>query len=130
MHTPGWVPPTPWSRWYPAQVSAREIGAHLLGEDTGPVKAGMCAFDRVMLQCNIEKVLPAYKLAKTAEEFFQNLHLSKMALVEAGLDELGDWPEIEWGRPLRLRSTKQVGVRCGLSLHRSNNCCYASGHQI
>ena len=32
-----------------------------------------------------------------------------MTLVEAGLDTLGDWSEINWNRPLRLRQTKQVG---------------------
>ena len=64
-----------------------KFGAKLLGEDTGPVKAGMCAFDRFMLKFNVDKELPAYKLSRTAEENFENLHLSKMALVEAGLDE-------------------------------------------
>ena len=35
-----------------------KLGANLLGEDTGPVKSGICAFDRVMLNCNVEKELP------------------------------------------------------------------------
>ena len=86
-----------------------KVGANLLGADKGPVKAGTDAFDRIMLQCNIVRVLPAYRLAGLAEEAFQNLCLSKMALVEAGLDALGEWPEINWDRPLRLRHTKQAG---------------------
>ena len=50
-----------------------------------------------------------YKLAKAAEEAFQKLNLRKMALLEAGLDELGEWPERKLGRPLRFRNTKHVG---------------------
>ena len=86
-----------------------KLGANLLGADKGPVKVGTDAFDRMMLQCNIERVLPAYRLAGLGEEAFQNLCLSKIALVEAGLGALGGSSEINWDRPLRLRHTKQVG---------------------
>ena len=48
-----------------------KLGANLLGVDKGPVKAGTDVFDRVMLQCNIQKALPAYTLAGVAEEAFK-----------------------------------------------------------
>ena len=32
-----------------------------------------------------------------------------MARVEEGLDELGDWPELEQGRPMRIRTPTQLG---------------------
>ena len=37
------------------------------------------------------------------------MYLGKMALLEAGLDGLADWAKVDVGRPIRLRTTKQVG---------------------
>ena len=95
-----------------------KLGAHLLGEDKGPVKAGMNAFDGVMLQCNLEKELPAYKLAKTAEEIFRNLNVDKIELVEACLDELGNWPEIVGQAFTTPQHETDGGIRRGLSPYR------------
>ena len=50
-----------------------------------------------MLKCNVRKELPVYKLAKTAEEAFQNLDLDKVAQLEEGFDQLGDWADLEQG---------------------------------
>ena len=46
---------------------------NLLAEDLGTVRRGVNSFERVMMKCNVENELPPLKLAKTAEEAYQNL---------------------------------------------------------
>ena len=94
-----------------------KLGAHLVGEENGLVKARTNAFDRVMLQCNMDE-LPVYNLAKAAEEAFQKLHMSKM-IGGAWFGRVGRMAGDTVGQAFVTSQHQASGrVRFGLSLHR------------
>ena len=53
----------------------------MLGEDDGPVRSGVNAFERLVMSCKVEKEPSAYKLAKAAAKTYENLYPDKIAEV-------------------------------------------------
>ena len=83
-------------------------GRELLGENIGPVRSGTNAFERRVMTCKVEAP-PAYKLAMTAAEAYENLDMDKMAMGEAGIKELGELQAATPAKPIRICIAAHLG---------------------